>query len=228
MDSFYAELEPFRKFDDFVDVDAYTRLPDDWLVLCADVRGSTKAIEAGRYKDVNLIGAACITAILNISGDTEVPFVFGGDGATIIIPPSLRHAAEHQLVALAEMAHSKFQLDLRVGVIPVQDLRNRDVDVTVRKYQLSAGNFLAMFSGGGIELADTLLKSENDNNEYLLKTDSLAGPPSLDGLSCRWEPLKPKGGVMLTLMVKAMSSNGLEERRLMGEVLGTFVKNPRG
>ncbi len=29
-------------------------MPDDWYVAITDVKGSTKAIEAGRYKDVNL------------------------------------------------------------------------------------------------------------------------------------------------------------------------------
>ncbi len=219
MDRFYAELAPFDRFTDFADVNAYTRVPNDWQVLCADVRGSTKAIEEGRYKDINTIGAACITAILNVSGDVEVPFVFGGDGAVIVVPPSLRAKAENELVALQKMARLKFDLDLRVGVVPVADLRQRKTDVKVRKYQLSEGNFLAMFSGGGIELADRLLKSDSDDNPYTLKPNMDAGLPSLDGLSCRWEPLKPRGGVMLTMMVKAKSSSPAQEKQTMGEVL---------
>ncbi len=219
MDRFYADLAPFDRFTDLADVSAYAALPDDWLVLCADVRGSTQAIEEGRYKDVNLIGAACITAVLNVSGDIEVPFVFGGDGAVIIVPPSLQKPAEVELVALRQMASSKFNLDLRVGVVPVLDLRAHNMDVAVRKYQLSAGNFLAMFTGGGIELAEKLLKSDSDDNKYVLQPDENTGPPSLEGLSCRWEPLAPQGGVMLTMMVKTISSNAAQEQRLVSEVL---------
>ena len=224
MDCFYAGLAPFQEFTDFSDVGAYARLPDDWLVLCADVRGSTQAIEDGRYKDVNMIGAACITAILNVSGDIEVPFIFGGDGAIIVVPPSLRAAATRELVALRAMAQSEFDLDLRVGVVPVADLRARNRDVTVRKYQLSVGNYLAMFAGGGIELAEELLKSEESGNPYILQPDMNLAPPSLEGLSCRWEPLAPQGGVMMTMMVKAKSQNSTEERRLMKEVLGALAK----
>jgi Protein of unknown function (DUF3095) len=224
MERFYAELTPFDRFTEFADVGAYEPMPDDWLVLCADVRGSTRAIEAGRYKDVNLIGAACITAVLNVSGDIEVPFVFGGDGAVIVVPPSLREVAEVELVALQKMALSKFQLDLRVGVVPVQDLRQRKAEVSVRKYQLSAGNFLAMFTGGGIELAEKLLKSDSNDNQYILTPDSGAASPSLEGLSCRWEPLAPRGGVMMTMMVKAISANAAQEQQLMGEVLDALSK----
>ena len=224
MDRFYAELAPFDRFTDFTDVGAYARMPDEWLVLCADIRGSTRAIEAGRYKDVNTIGAACITAILNVSGDIEVPFVFGGDGAVIVIPPSLRLVAESELMALAEMASSRFDLDLRVGVVPVHDLRQHNLDVAVRKFQLSAGNFLAMFTGGGIELAEKLLKSDSDDNQYILKQAKHDRPPSLEGLSCRWEPLTPRGGVMLTMMVKTGSKNADNERRIMGEVLEALAE----
>ena len=47
------------------------------------MRDSTRAIAEGRYKDVNMIGAACINAVLNISRKKSVPYVFGGDGATL-------------------------------------------------------------------------------------------------------------------------------------------------
>ena len=92
-DHFYARLTAFERFDDFVDFDAYAPVPDDWVVMISDVKGSTKAIEQGRYKDVNMVGAASITAILNVCGDIEVPYVFGGDGGTLVVPGGLRDAA---------------------------------------------------------------------------------------------------------------------------------------
>ena len=85
-DLFYNELVPFSDFAEFVDFKAYEPVPDDWIVMIADVRGSTRAIEEGRYKDVNMVGAASITAVLNVCGEIEVPFVFGGDGGTVIVP----------------------------------------------------------------------------------------------------------------------------------------------
>lgn len=222
MDSFYAALSPFRNFTDFTDIDAYTPVPEDWLVLCADVRGSTKAIEAGHYKHVNMIGAACITAVLNVSQGIEIPFVFGGDGAILVVPPGLQDAGTQEFLAVQAMAMMRFDLELRVGIVPVKDLRAADMDVRVRKYQLSPGNYLAMFAGGGIELAETWLKAPGDDNAYILKSAEPDALPSLEGLSCRWEPLQPKGGVMLTMMVKAMSHDVAGERQVMVEVLETI------
>ena len=60
-DLFYNELEPFYEFGKFVELGAYVPLPDDWIAMLTDVQGSTRAIEAGLYKNVNMVGAASIT-----------------------------------------------------------------------------------------------------------------------------------------------------------------------
>lgn len=222
MDSFYRDLTPFSDFTDFTDIGAYVAIPDDWVVMCADVRGSTKAIEAGHYKDVNMVGAACITSVLNVSQGIEIPFVFGGDGAILVVPPVLRAAACAEFLAVQAMAKVQFDLDLRVGAVPVADVRSRGTDVRVRKYELSPRNYLAMFAGGGVELAETLLKAPGDDNEFTLKPTFDNVLPSLEGLSCRWEPLQPRGGVMLTMMVKGLSHDAAGERKIMGDVLSNI------
>ena len=218
-DLFYSELTPFYDFSEFSEFGAYDPVPDDWVVAIADVRGSTRAIEQGRYKDVNMVGAASITAILNICGDIEVPFVFGGDGGTLVVPGSLREAACDALTGLQAMSRATFGLALRVGAIPVADLRAKGAEVRVRKYELSAGNHLAMFTGGGVELADSLLKSAAPGSPYLLEPRPQAGEPDLEGLSCRWEPLVPEGGRMMTIMVQGTQSDPAGEASLLGDVV---------
>ena len=47
-DTFYAQLEPFDAFEEFSDFSAYTPLPDDWVLMCGDILGSTQAIADGR------------------------------------------------------------------------------------------------------------------------------------------------------------------------------------
>ncbi len=216
---FYNELEPFHDFAEFVELNAYQPLPDDWIVMIADVQGSTQAIEAGHYKKVNMVGAASITAVLNTCGEIEVPFVFGGDGGTVIVPGSLRKAACDALIGLRAMSQATFGLSLRVGAIPVADLRAQGVDVRVRKYELSPGNYLAMFTGGGVELSDSLLKTSPPGSPYLLESQSEIGEPNLQGLSCRWEPLIPRNGRMVTIMVQATKSGPADESSLLSDVV---------
>ena len=165
---FYNGLVPFHDFAAFVELDAYESVPDNWWVMVADVEGSTRAIDEGRYKDVNMVGAASVTAVLNICGDIQVLFVFGGDGGTILVPGSLRQAASDALVGLQAISQSVFGLALRVGAFGVSDLRGQGADVWVRKYQLGAGNYLAMFAGGGVELCDTLLTRGATDSPYPL------------------------------------------------------------
>ena len=167
-DLFYNELVPFSDFAEFVDFKAYEPVPDDWIVMIADVRGSTRAIEEGRYKDVNMVGAASMTGVLNVCGEIEVPFVFGGDGGTVIVPGSLREAACDALSGLQAISQATFGLSLRAGAFPVADLRAKGADVRVRKFELSTGNGLAMFAGGGVDLCDGLLKSAAAGAPYAL------------------------------------------------------------
>ena len=79
---FYATLPPVERFERLADDHAYAPVPDDWTVVLTDVVGSTEAVRAGRYRDVNYVGAASIAAVLNASGRADLPFVFGGDVAS--------------------------------------------------------------------------------------------------------------------------------------------------
>lgn len=79
-ETFYSDLPSLENFLDISDLENFTVVPPDWHIIVTDIAGSTKAIELGRYKEVNLIGAASIVAILNLSKNIELPFVFGGDG----------------------------------------------------------------------------------------------------------------------------------------------------
>ena len=136
-----------------------------------------------------LVGAASITAVLNTRGDIEVPFVFGGDGGTLVVPGLLRQGACEALVGLRAISQATFGMSLRVGAIPVADLRAQGADVRVRKYELSAGNYLAMFAGGGVELADSLLKNSPPGSPYLLQGQSNVGEPAnVHSMKFRWPP----------------------------------------
>lgn len=198
---FYRNLHASQDFDSISDGRDFAPLPDDWTVLISDVVNSTGAIERGEYKSVNMVGASSIVAVLNGCTGIEVPFIFGGDGGVVAVPPDVLRAARTRLGALQAKCESLFGLTLRAAAIPVHELRSAEVDVAVRKFQLSGKNHLAMFSGGGLELADEWLKAETDTTWHLTPDD--AGQSlDLGGLSCRWQPLASRNGVMLTIILQ--------------------------
>ncbi len=223
--TFYAALAPFTAFPEVADPRHYVPAPDDWLLVLTDIRGSTEAARAGRYKDVNMIGAACITATLNATRGLDLPYVFGGDGATVLIPPEAREAVAAALIRTRRLARSDFGLELRVGMVPLVELVRRGRRVLVARYQLSPGNHLAMFAGGGVELADRLIKDEAG---FALADAGEPGPPDLDGLSCRWEPYPSRRGRMLTLLARPLAAGSLALQREIVERLAEIVTDGDG
>jgi hypothetical protein len=198
--NFYDDMMTFDDFAEVANLNHYVTAPNHWFVVIADIKDSTTAIAEGRYKEVNMIGAACINAVLNCCEPGEVPYVFGGDGATMLISDNRIEAGKKALIGVQSLARTKFNLTLRVGVVSVETINSSDTNkVLVGKYQLSPGNALATFSGGGIELAETWIKS---NSKYQI-TGTDETPPDLSGLSCRWEPLASENGVMLSMLVHA-------------------------
>ncbi len=208
---FYAALASFSDFDDFTEFDAYAPVPGDWVVLCGDIRGSTRAIEEGRYKQVNMVGAAVITAVLNACAGTQIPFVFGGDGGLAVVPGPLLPRAALALQRLQGFSEQAFGLGLRAAAVPVSRLRGEGHDVRVRKFALSPGNNLAMFAGGGVERADEILKQAPEDDPAILRPVDDPQAPDLEGLSCRWEPLAASRGTMIALMVQPIASGRAAE-----------------
>lgn len=206
-EDFYTRLPPFEEFDGFTEFEAYAPVPDDWMVVAADIQGSTAAIAEGRYKEVNMVGAAVITAVLNAAHGHDYPYVFGGDGAAVLVPASAGPAALAAMRRLMRFAAREYRLTLRAALVPVARLRAEGHDLRVRKLRLSPGNHLAMISGGGLARADAILKGDPPDPAVLAAAEGEEAP-DLDGLSCRWEPLEPRRGRMVALIVVPLSPQG--------------------
>ncbi|MEL6544031.1 MAG: DUF3095 family protein, partial [Myxococcota bacterium] len=199
-ENFYRDLQGFSEFERVCDPLGYYPLPSDWHVIVTDVAGSTAAIEAGRYKDVNAIGVSCIVAAVNACEGIEIPYVFGGDGATILVPDSHLEVTRQALLGVSHLAASSFELDLRVGIVPVQTLFESGHRVAVAKLALSPDVSLAMLSGDGVTVAEDWVKDPDS---------TFTSPPSreyaapLQGFECRWEPIRSVNGEVVSLLVVA-------------------------
>ena len=200
--NFYEALPVFQNFNEVSEDKHYTPAPGDWWVVITDVAGSTKAISEGRYKEVNLVGASSIIAIVNALKGKSIPYVFGGDGATILVHKNDVETIKPVLLATQKMAKSIFNIDIRTGAVPIDKILQAGKKIEVAKYRLSGTAVLAMFRGGGLNLAEKLIKSDP---QFSFK--SLQGTPEppadLSGLSCRWSPIKAKRDLMLSILILA-------------------------
>jgi hypothetical protein len=135
--NFYRDLAVLESFAEAIETNRHTEVPGDWWVVIADVIGSTKAIEAGAYKKVNTVGVACIAAVVNVDRSIEMPFVFGGDGATFAVPDTLRERVIPALREAQRLSREQFDLLLRVGLVRVSDLLDGGLSVRLAKIRLS-------------------------------------------------------------------------------------------
>ncbi|MBS1985587.1 MAG: DUF3095 domain-containing protein [Bdellovibrionales bacterium] len=184
----------------------------------ADVKGSTRAIEAGQYKNVNIVGASCIAAVLNAlkPARIEVPYVFGGDGATLVVPDSTLERVKVAMLGTRRMAREEFNLELRVGAVSVRRLRERGASVRVGRYALSGDLNLAVFAGGGLTLADQIVKS---NEDYAWVDSQNSARADFSGLECRWEPLATQRGEMLSVLIRAVPTDLAQAARIYQAVI---------
>ncbi len=203
---FYRDLPPFSAFAHFPEAQHYQPLPSDWLIAISDVRGSTAAIEAGRYKEVNALGVATIVALLNALRPLEVPYVFGGDGATACLPATARPQAERALRAARHLARTQFDLELRVGLVPMTEVQAAAGEVRVARYRPHPFYSQAMFLGDGLGYCERLIKDPRPHNPYLLQDAPAPLEGRFEGFECRWNQVPSPHGETISLLVQALGS----------------------
>lgn len=204
-ENFYSQLPLLDNFLKISEIGNFVDVPDDWYIVVTDIRGSTKALEAGKYKEVNLLGACSIVAVLNVAGETEIPFVFGGDGASLLMGPSLLPAAQKALLATQQLAKREFDMDLRVGVVPVKVVVAANYPVKIAKFKVSENYSQAVFIGGGLTRATELIKDPVAGNIYSIKNKGVSSTADFSGLECRWQDIPSKYGEIVTLLVMVRS-----------------------
>ena len=202
-DDFFKSLPLLKNYRDVTDASNFRPAPRDWHVVIADVVNSTAAIKSGEYKNVNVLGAMTIIGLLNAAGDIEFPFVFGGDGASLLIPPSLLPAARQVLHAAKNRAKEFFSLSLRVGIVPVERVTADGFSIGVAKLIVSDHFAQAVFTGGGLSRAEQLVKRPPDGQSYELPEDPTATDADFSGLECRWNPVRSEKGEIVSLLIQA-------------------------
>ena len=216
---FFQRLPELRRFSDLADAHRYHDAPADWWVIITDVQGSTRAIEAGRYRDVNALGVSSIIALENALPEIELPFVFGGDGATLLVPGVARERAESALRGVRALARTAFDLSLRCGMVSVAELGRQGQRIGVARFRVSPHVVLAMFIGNGLVTAERWIKDPSRGARHEVGLD---GPSAcnLEGFECRWHPVRSTRGSILSLLVSARGDDEAHKSRIYQHLLG--------
>ena len=217
--NFFAELPRLARSGDTFDTARYRDAPDNWELVVTDIVGSTQAVAEGRHKTVNFVAAMAIAALKNLCAPIPLPFLFGGDGSVLMVPPQFAVPARLALARVRGFALREFGMQLRVGVCPVGVLRAFGSDVRVGRFEPTPGNHFGVFLGGGVGMLEAAARGRGDAGLIA----QVAVPQSLDdgvavdldGLSCRWNPLKSGRGRMLTLIIQGADDPGAVHAQVM-------------
>jgi Protein of unknown function (DUF3095) len=212
---YYTQLPIFEGFANIVDPTIYRPLPDGWFVGLTDVVNSTQAIEAGRYKAVNTAGASVIAAVTNALRGRKFPYVFGGDGASFVVPGGDEALAREALAATVAWAHDDLDLDLRAALVPVSEIRNESLNVSVARFAPSKNVSYAMFSGGGLAWAERAMKA----GRFAVAPAAPGTRPDLSGMSCRWNDIRATNGIILSVLITPIRHGDPAFRRLVEQLV---------
>lgn len=172
----------------------FSSVPKNWHVIVTDIEGSTKAVSEGKHNDVNLTATGSIIAVLNaikkMDAKLRIPYFFGGDGATFIVPPSIKDELIKVLADYSLHIKKTLKLDLRVGNLKVDEIYNNKYTLRISKLKTNKYLTTPVILGNGLKFAESKIKEDFkgniDVNEAKIKID-------LEGMECRWDEIYPLG-----------------------------------
>src|SRR5882672_3947315 len=115
-------------------------VPENWYVIITDIKNSTFAVMNGQHQTVNLVATGSIVTVLNIafSAGLEVPFFFGGDGATFILPASIAGPVMKALELYKANTFTDFGLEIRVGIVSVSQIYSEGYELHIARFKSSS------------------------------------------------------------------------------------------
>ncbi|RZK81033.1 MAG: DUF3095 domain-containing protein [Pedobacter sp.] len=196
--------------DLLVKSELFADVPSDWHVVITDIVGSTKAVFDGKHETVNLVATGSIVAVLNIAFGKNiiVPFFFGGDGATFLVPHTIIDEVMSALYVYRTNTLDNFDLELRAGKVSVKQVYENGHHICIAKFSSSISFSIPVILGKGLTYAEHEIKSSIDT----LKSDT-NDEVDLTGMQCRWDKIAPPKDQdeVLTLIVAATSTQQQSE-----------------
>ena len=195
----------------------FQAVPSDWHVIVTDIKGSTNAVANGLHETVNLVATGSIVAVLNLAykANITVPFFFGGDGATFIVPESIFQPAMQALLTYSENTLDNLGLSLRAGAVSVADIYKEGHHLLISKIKISTTLTIPVLLGTGLSYAEKIIKEE----DYLFSCEKDEDcVPDLDGMQCRWDKINPpkKDNEIVTLLI--IAAEGIEQSEAFRKV----------
>ena len=198
----------------------FTAVPTDWQVIVIDVMGSTRAVAAGRHHDVNLAATGGIITVLNYlkthHDRLAVPYFFGGDGATFIVPATTAAPLVEALDNYRRHIKRQLKLLLRVGALAVADVYADGATIRIARSALNELYVIPVVLGNGLKQAESRIKATF--RDAAARAAELA-ELDLSGMECRWNEIAPPRDEEQILVLLVSSEEDAYQGRIYGRVI---------
>lgn len=211
--NFYSKLEVHNSSISTLigDKDKFSRLPDDWHILVADIRNSTQAVQNGQHNNVNLVATGCVIAILNLAeaNTLAVPFFFGGDGAVFLIPQNLLTSSLSVLEKHNTNSKKNFGFSLAIGSFSISEIYQQDIDLKIARVKINKNLNIPVILGNGLQYAEDKIKHADSLDEVNIDET----PLNLKGMECKWDKIKPlkENHEVISLIITGCGNNDFSE-----------------
>ena len=202
------------------DESLFSSVPKNWSIVVTDIKNSTVAVANGFHNDVNLCATGSIITVLNtikgIDKKIQIPYFFGGDGSTFIIPNNLVQPIIQALNNYSQHIANTLKLNLRVGHIKVEEVYNNKVTLRITKLRHNKYLTTPVVLGNGIKFAENYIKQSFEIADPI-KDKNIA--LNLEGMECRWDeiyPNEPQKKVICLLV-------NCEDEKKQAEIYGTIM-----
>ncbi|WP_432672857.1 DUF3095 family protein [Flavobacterium sp. SM2513] len=219
---FYNDLK--SSGNSLIDLLAYerrfTNIPATWHVVVVDIQNSTQAVADGKHHQVNLTATGAIISVLNLlrkeKQTTEIPYFFGGDGATFIVPSLYLDKIVATLENYSLHIKRNANLTLRVGHVSVHSLVAQNATLKIAKHKLTQQLSIPIVLGNGLKKAEEIIKNNFVENDVKLFEKDLL---NLQGMECRWKRIDPNQTQNKVVCLLLDSVNETDQRLLYSEVI---------
>ncbi|TLP81331.1 DUF3095 family protein [Maribacter sp. ACAM166] len=229
---YYTKLKSSSKtlVDALANKSSFSDVPNTWHVVVVDILNSTQAVDEGKHHQVNLTATGAIISVLNTirreKQNIEIPYFFGGDGATFILPTHLLNKIIVVLENYSLHIKRNINLTLRVGHISVRDLTSQQSSLKISKHQLTEQLTIPIVLGNGLKQAEEIIKNTFVENNVASFKEGLL---NLEGMQCRWKQINPAQTEKKVICLLLNATNEINQRAVyrailtkMDAMFGTF------
>ncbi|WP_316795433.1 DUF3095 domain-containing protein [Pedobacter agri] len=198
--------------------DLFKEVPNDWHIIITDIKSSTQAVQAGLHENVNLIATGSIVTVLNIAfkANISIPFFFGGDGATFVVPASIVDKSMSALQIYRRNTLANFNLDLRAGIVSVKEIYESGHHLNISRFSISKMFSIPIVLGDGLDYAEKIIKGEN----YLFsKDESSEEELDLSGMQCRWDKIQPPENSEEVVTLIAIAQDCKKQAEILSKII---------